>query len=305
MGDRLQGRVAVVTGSGQGMGRAIAIGMAREGAAVVTNNRRPGTPGGDAETTAGEIIDMGGQAEPFFGDISSFEVAGKLIQAVVARFGRLDILVNNAGGTDVHRMIWEITEKEWDATINVHLKGAFNCTRHAAGIMKDQRWGRILNATSTAWLGIAFYCNYVTAKAGIVGLTRAVAMDMGGYGVTCNAYAPKAATRRLITGEKKAHFKERYEAGLMSRELYEELTNPPAPETVAPLLVYLCTDEAAGINGQVFGITGGSIVIFSEPAKKQAILKKKGLWTVEELIRAVPVGLLKGYQNPVPVRPAD
>ncbi|MFC2001130.1 SDR family NAD(P)-dependent oxidoreductase [Chloroflexota bacterium] len=305
MSNRLKNRVAVITGSGQGMGKAIAIAMAREGAKVVTNNRQPGTSGGDAETTAEEIRGIGGQAVPFCGDISSFEVARKLIQTAVAEFGRLDILVNNAGGVDAHNMVWQMTEAEWDNTISVHLKGSFNCIRHAAGLMKEQRWGRILNATSTAWLGASPYCNYVAAKAGIVGLTRAVARDVGGYGVTCNAYAPKAATRRLITEEKKVGFRKRYEMGLMGRELYEELINPPDPETVAPLIAYLCTDEAADINGQVFGITGGSIAIYSEPVKKKVIRKEEGLWTVAELTELVPGVLLENYRNPAPVQAPD
>jgi NAD(P)-dependent dehydrogenase (short-subunit alcohol dehydrogenase family) len=302
MGDRLKDRVAVVTGSGQGIGRAIAIALAGEGARVVTNNRQPAAAGGDAETTAREIANMGGQAVPFFGDISKFEVAQKLMQTAVDEFGRLDILVSNAGGTDAHGMVWQMTEAEWDATISIHLKGSFNCIRHASGLMKEQRWGRIINATSTAWLGSAEWCNYNAAMAGVVGLTRAVARDIGQYGVTCNAYAPIAATRRLVTEDKKARFKRVYEAGLMTREQYEELVDPPGSETVAPLIVYLCTDEAADINGQVFNVTGGDIALYSAPIRKKAILKEEGLWTVEELIELVPRTLLEGYQNPAPAR---
>jgi len=303
MGDRLKDRVAAVTGSGQGIGRAIAIALAREGAKVVTNNRRPGTSGGDAETAAKEIRDMGGQAVPFFGSVSEFDIAQKLIQTAVDNFGRLDIVVNNAGA-DAPKMVWNMTEEEWDRSVDSFLKGSFNCIRHAAGLMREQGWGRIINTTSTAWLGTVGHCNYGAAKAGIVGLTRAVAREIGRYGVTCNAYAPTAATRFTLSDEIVAGFKKRYEAGLMTKERYEELTNPPGPETVTPLLVYLCTDEAADINGQVFDVTGGNIAIYSEPVKKKSIVKQEGLWTVEELIDQVPKVLLEGYQNPAPAQSA-
>ena len=299
MGDRLKDRVAIVTGSGQGIGRAIAVALAEEGAMVVTNNRRPDTPGGDAETTAKQITDMGGQAVPFFGSVSDFELAGKLIQAAVDKFGRLDILVNNAG-TDRPHMVWNMTEEEWDICVDSFLKGTFNCTRFACGVMREQKWGRIMNTTSTAWLGTVGHCNYGAAKAGIVGLTRAVAREMGRYGVTCNAYAPTAGTRFTLSEEIVAGFKKRYEAGLVTKERYEELTNPPSPETVTPFIVYLCTDEAADINGQVFDVTGGNIAIYSEPVKKKTISKEEGLWAVEELVELVPKVLLEGYSNPSP-----
>ena len=302
MGDWLKDRVAVVTGSGQGIGKAIAIAMAKEGARVVTNNRRPGTEGGDAETVAKEITSMGGQAVAFFGSVSDFAVAEKLIQTTVDSFGRVDILVNNAGA-DAPRMVWNMTEEDWDRCVDSFLKGSFNCIRFASALMREQKWGRIINTTSTAWLGTVGHCNYGAAKAGLVGLTRAVAREMGRYGVTCNAYAPTAGTRFTLSEEIVAGFKKRYEAGLMTKERFEELTNPPSPETVAPFIIYLCTEAAANINGQVFDVTGGNIALYSEPAKKKSIVKKKGLWTLEELIEQVPKVLLEGYKNPASPQP--
>jgi NAD(P)-dependent dehydrogenase (short-subunit alcohol dehydrogenase family) len=299
MGDLLKDRVAIVTGSGQGIGRAIAIAMAKEGAKVVTNNRRAGSAGGDAETVANEIKITGGQATAFFGSISEFDVAEKLMEATVKSFGRVDILINNAGA-DAPRMVWNMSEEDWDKCLDSYLKGSFNCIRFASALMREQRWGRIINTTSTAWLGTVGHCNYGAAKAGIVGLTRAVAREVGRYGVTCNAYAPTAATRFTISGEVIEGFKKRYEAGLMTKERFEELTNPPAPETVAPFIIYLCTDAAADINGQVFDVTGGSIALYSEPVKKKSIDKKDGLWTVEELVELVPKVLLEDYKNPSP-----
>jgi NAD(P)-dependent dehydrogenase (short-subunit alcohol dehydrogenase family) len=303
MGVRLRDKVAIVTGSGQGIGKAIAVAMAKEGAKVVTNNRRSGTSGGDAETVAKEIADLGGQAIPFFGSVSDFDIAQKIVQTAVDNFGRIDIVVNNAGA-DAPKMVWNMTEEEWDRCADSFLKGSFNCIRHATGFMREQRWGRIINTTSTAWLGAVGHCNYGAAKAGIVGLTRNVAREVGRYGITCNAYAPTAGTRFTLAEGVVAGFRKRYEAGLMTKERFEELTNPPSPETVTPFIIYLCTDEAADINGQVFDVTGGNIAIYSEPVKAQSILKEEGLWTVEELIELVPKVLLEGYKNPAPPSPA-
>ena len=159
--------------------------------------------------------------------------------------------------------------------------------------MKEHQWGRILNATSVYRLGIQGFCSYSAAKAGIVGLTRAVAMELGEYGVTCNAYSPIAATRMNLSEGAKARRKKMYEAGLMSKKLYEELSNASSPEIVPPLLIYLCTDEASDINGQVFHIAGGEIAIAAEEEERNCIRKDKGLWTVKELGEVIPEVVLK------------
>jgi NAD(P)-dependent dehydrogenase (short-subunit alcohol dehydrogenase family) len=167
--------------------------------------------------------------------------------------------------------------------------------------MRQRKWGRILNTTSTGWLGTVGHCNYGAAKAGIVGLTRAVAREVGRYGVTCNAYAPTAGTRFTLSEDIKAGFTKRFEAGLITKERYEELINPPGPETVAPFVVYICTEEAGNINGQVFDVTYPYVAIYSEPVKKYSIAKEDGgLWSVDELAKLVPEELLKDYQNPAP-----
>jgi 3-oxoacyl-[acyl-carrier protein] reductase len=299
MGNRLKDKVAIVTGSGQGIGLAIAIAFAKEGATVVTNNRREGTEGGDAKTAAEQINSMGGEAIPFFGSISDFSVAEEMITTTKEKYGRVDILVNNAGA-DMPHMIWNMTEEEWDTCVDSFLKGTFNTSRFACGIMREQKWGRIINTTSTAWLGTVGHCNYGASKAGIVGLTRAIAREMGKYNVTCNAYAPTASTRFSANEDIQAGFKKRYEAGLMTKERYEELTNLPDPMTLTPFLVYLCTQEAANINGQVFDVTGGNITMYSEPVRMKSIDKKDGFWTIEELIKMVPTILPEGYKNPAP-----
>ena len=136
MEDKLKNRVAIVTGSGQGIGKAIALALAGEGAKVVTNNRRAGTAGGDAATAAGEIAASGGQAVPFFGDVADFDTARRLVRTAVDAFGKLDILVNNAGTANMEVRCWEMSEADWDECIDSHLKGSFNCIRHASAIMK-------------------------------------------------------------------------------------------------------------------------------------------------------------------------
>jgi NAD(P)-dependent dehydrogenase (short-subunit alcohol dehydrogenase family) len=298
---KLAGKVVIITGSGQGIGKAIALEFARQGARVVTNSRKPGTKGGDAESTAYEIMDTRGEAVAYFGSVADFQTAGKLVQTAVDRFGRLDVLINNAG-SDAPHMIWNMTEEEWDLSIDSYLKGTFNTCRHASALMREQKWGRILNTTSTAWLGTVGHCNYGAAKAGVVGLTRSVAREVGRYGVTCNAYAPTASTRFSASEDIQAGFKKRFESGLMTKERYDELTNLPGPETVAPFLVYLCTDAAADINGQVFDVTGGNIALYSEPVKKKTISKETGTWSVEELTEQVPK-MMEGYKNPAPPGP--
>lgn len=297
--NKLGGKVAIVTGSGQGIGSAIALALAREGAKVVTNNRQPGTPGGDAETTATEIIKRGGQAIAFWGDVSEFEVAGKLVQYTLDKYGRVDILVNNVG---VHprKDIWEMEEEDWDNTMKSHLKSAFNCVRHTCGLMKEKGWGRIMNCTSGSWLGNPGMSNYGTAKAGIVGFTRCVARDMARYGVTCNAYHPMASTRRTVTANAKATLTKRYELHLISKKDLDFLLNMPEPSGVGTLVAYLATEEAGNINGQVFYVAGGDVAIYTEPVKKNLMHKEQGIWTVKELINFAPDKLLAGYKNPVP-----
>jgi NAD(P)-dependent dehydrogenase (short-subunit alcohol dehydrogenase family) len=296
VGKRLKDKVAIVTGSGQGVGKAIAIALAGEGAKIITNNRKQGTTGGDAEITAKEIIDMGVQAVPFFGDISEFEVAQELVRTAMNNFGRLDILVNNAG-SDAPHMVWNMTEEDWDKCVGSFLKGSFNCTHFACGVMRKQRRGRIVNTTSVAWLGDIGHCNYCAAKAGIVGLTRAVAREMGKYGVTCNAYAPHAATRFTVNPNVIASWEKMYQAGFITKEEFEHHTNPPPPETVSPLVIYLCSDAAANVNGQVFHTTGGKIAIYSEPAEKRAIFAEKGVWTIDKLTDLIQVLLTDGGEH--------
>jgi 3-oxoacyl-[acyl-carrier protein] reductase len=306
MGQRLKGKGAVVTGSGQGIGRAVAIAMAQEGARVVTNNRQAGTEGGDAETTAQHIRAAGGKAVAIFADVGEYESAGRLVQACVDNFGRMDIVVNcaaNVGPGAIH----EMTEKDWDDLIRVHLKGTFNTCRHATPLMKAQGSGRIINTTSNAWYGItAGSAAYSAAKGGIVSLTREIAREMGAFGLTCNAIAPEAATRIGPGNPITDHaLREWYRAGMMSEAELHFFLNLPGPECVAPFYVYLATDRAANINGRVFRCGDGVVALYAEPFELKGIYKdhkKDGPWTLEELTEIVPRSLTTGL-GPIPPYP--
>ena len=167
-------------------------------------------------------------------------------------------------------MPWEMSEEEWDRMISIHLKGTINCTRHVCSLMKEQIWGRIINCTSGSWISRSGGCHYAAAKAGIVGFTRAIAMDMDEYGVTCNAYHPYAKTDLLGTHVSYL-VEQRFNLGKIDREEYEWQLNPPGPEGVGPFVVYLASEEAAGLNGKIFYVSGGKIALYSEPERKKTI----------------------------------
>jgi 3-oxoacyl-[acyl-carrier protein] reductase len=330
MGNVLKDKVAVVTGSGQGIGRGIAVGLAREGAKVVTNNRRPGSTGnailtdahmnrldkkkrewlekklaeisGDAETTARTIKEMGGEAVPFFGDISKFDVAERLIQTAIDSFGRIDILVNVAGGFGFSP-IEKMTEELWDKVTLIKPKGYFNCIRYAVPHMIKQKWGRILNCTSNAFAGgLIKHTEYCVANAGVIGLTKAVAIEMHQHGITCNAFSPWALTRasyELDTYSKVVDKEDKPFILEMPAMAGDMMKITPSPDCIAPFLCYLASDAGANISGSVFSVGGNSIGLYSESLLTINMTKfDKEPWTMEELMQQVPRGVLIGYRNP-------
>jgi len=302
MGRRLDGKVAVITGAGGGIGRAIAHLMAAEGAAVVVNDLGTDVSGrgeapGPADVVVGEIRTAGGRACASYGDVSSWASAEKMIDTAVREFGRIDILVNNAGILR-DRMLFNMAEAEWDGVIAVHLKGTFNCIRHACAHMRQQRSGRIISMSSTSGLyGNSGQANYGAAKDGIAGLTRVVAREMGKYGVTVNAVAPAAATRMMAAIPESAR-RARDARGVALPRSQGSLGSL-APEDVAPFVVYLATAAAADINGQTFAVMGGVIAHLNDPAPLRSI-EKPTRWTPEEIARIFPTTLGRDLVNPAP-----
>src|SRR5690349_14155559 len=248
----LDGKAALVTGAGRGIGRGIALALAQAGAKVVVNDLGTSLSGEGAEAlpadqVVDEIITDGGTAEVNRGNVASFTDATEMVDQVVRSFGRIDILVNVAGILR-DRMIFNMSEAEWDAVIATHLKGTWSCTRHAAPIMREQKSGRIISFTSTSGLyGNPGQANYGAAKDAIAGMTRVVERELGKYAITVNAIAPVAQTRMIASVPR-----DKQQAAQASRGIVTAKTTGVAtvgePDDVAPMVAYLATDAAAGVN---------------------------------------------------------
>jgi NAD(P)-dependent dehydrogenase (short-subunit alcohol dehydrogenase family) len=248
----LEGRVAIVTGAGRGIGRAHALELASHGAAVVVNDygvslAGEGTGESPAEEVVAEIIAAGGRAVPNGADVADFEQAAAMVQQAVDEYGALDILVNNAGFVR-DRMLVNTSEEEWDAVIRVHLKGHFAMLRHAGAYWRTeskegrQRAARVVNTSSGAGLqGSVGQATYSAAKAGIAGLTLVAAQELGRYGVTVNAIAPVARTR-MTEGA--------FDTSAMA-----------LPEDNSPVVAWLASEESADVTGRVIEIDGGRITL--------------------------------------------
>jgi NAD(P)-dependent dehydrogenase (short-subunit alcohol dehydrogenase family) len=307
MGNRLKDKVAVVTGAGRGIGRAIALLMAEEGAKVVVNDlgvERDGTGAtkGPADEVVAEIKKAGGKAATNYDSVATVEGGENIIKTAIDKFGKIDILVNNAGILR-DRMVFNMSPEEWDAVIKVHLYGCFNCTKPAAVFMRQQRYGRIINmSSSSGLLGNAGQANYGAAKAGIAGFTRVCARDLGRYGINVNAVAPSAATRMTVSPEMEEALRSRVARGEIT-EAQAAARRPPAPEDNAAIVVYLATDAAANINGHVFWSHGSGLSLCYEPLPPQKTIYKEGRWTLDELDRIMPVSLAAGLVNPAPPQP--
>ena len=311
MAGRLEGKVAIVTGAGRGIGRGEALALAREGARVIVNDFGGSTTGeggehSPAEQVVAEIKAFGGEALPNFGNVASMADGEGMVKQAMDAWGRLDILVNNAGILR-DRIIFNMTEEEWDAVIAVHLKGHFTVTRYASIVMRQQRGGRIINTSSESGLGNLGQANYSAAKEGITGLTRTLALDLGKYGVTANALRPRAATRLTLSPEMEAARIKRQEmAAAGGKQAVESSAEQAisgiaalAPELIAPLVVYLCTDAVANINGRDFLIGGNEISIMSLPDRERTIYREGG-FDVETLERVFQSTLGAGVRNPKP-----
>ncbi len=267
----LDGKVAVVTGGGTGIGRAVSLDLARAGARVVVNDYGVGVDGRDPSSApANEVVETigkaGGRAIASPESVATMAGGKALIDLALREFGDLHVLVCCAGILR-ERMIFNMAEEEWDAVIAVHLKGHFATMRYATAHMREKKTGSIVTFTSSAGLeGSPGQPNYSAAKEGIVGLTRSTALAMAKYGVRCNAISPTADTRmtQRLPGERRG-----------------AATATP-PEAIAPVATFLASDRAAHITGQVVGVRGSEVTVFSHPAPLRTV-SAPGSWTPEQL----------------------
>lgn len=306
MGNMLDGRVAAVTGAGRGIGKGVALALAAQGAKVVVNDygvsvdgREPTT--GPAFDIVAEIQQAGGEAVTNTDSVVTWEGGANIINQAVRTFGRIDILVTCAGILR-DRMVFNMSEEEFDSVVAVHLKGTFNCVRHAAPLMREQEYGRIITfASGSGLFGNPGQANYGSAKAAISGLTKVVARDLGKYGVTSNGICPVAATRMTMTPEVMRAREIRKQQGIIREESALRQLENLQPEDVAPMVAFLASDFAANVNGQFFLCAGSSISLLSLPRAEKTIYKE-GRWSLDELDELVPITLAEGLVNPAPPR---
>jgi NAD(P)-dependent dehydrogenase (short-subunit alcohol dehydrogenase family) len=299
----LEGKVAIVTGAGRGIGREHALALARAGASVVVNDRGgslagEGEDASPAQEVVNDIVSEGGQAVASYADVSDFTAAEEMIQRAVDRYGGLDVLVLNAGILR-DRMLVNMTEDEWDAVIAVHLKGHFAPLRHAAAYWRERSKsgeevrGRVIATSSPSGVfGNVGQVNYGAAKAGIAGMTLIAAQELARYGVTVNCLAPNARTR-------------------MTEETFGELGRPEEgfdpldPANMSPLVVALAADEAQDITGQVFFVWGGVVNVL-RPWEAGEGFVAEGRWNADGLLAALrerfpegaaPIGMLAAMEQ--------
>lgn len=316
----LDGKVAVITGSGQGIGKGLALYFAKLGAKIVTNNRHPhkakDAPNdltaldpaarkrylqmqGDAESTARLIEDAGGEATPCYADVSQEADAQRLVQTAIDRYGRIDILINNAAGLGQGTVV-NTSEDQWQAMTQAKMTGAFNTMRAALPHMLKQGSGTILNSASNAWVVMANLAAYSAGNAGVVGLTKAAAKELLKTGVTVNAYCPQAMSPGHLLEFTKTIDQLVAKFGAAAKPDEQKMKaiqhSHADPQRLGPFLAYLTTKAGHQYSGDVFSVTaGGEIGYFNESQIVQAISKDDAPWTVAELAEAVPQRLLKDY----------
>ena len=302
----LEGKVAIVTGAGRGIGRGHALALAAEGAKIVVNDLGGSAAGEGSDQTpaqqvADEIKEAGGEATANYDNVADFQGAENMVKQAIGDFGRLDILINNAGILR-DRMLVNLSEDEWDAVINVHLKGHFAPTRHAAAYWRAQSKegnqinGRVINTSSPSGVfGNVGQTNYGAAKAGIAAFTVIAAQELGRYGVTVNCLAPNARTR-------------------MTEQTFGDMPPPKEgefdpldPDNISPVVVALCSDEAQGITGQCFFVYGGTINVL-KGWDVGTVLEKDAKWEPGELVgklkQAFPNGIAPEGMMPMMMKAA-
>lgn len=255
IGMRLQGKTAIVTGSSRGIGRTIAMRMAREGAQVTVNGRNQ-----DVEAVAETIRATGGRALPVLGDVTEERAVQRMVEETLRAFGSIDILVNTAGGGGPPTPLEKIEPRDWEKEIRVNLTGAFLCSRAVIGKMKEQRYGRIINISSQAGRSGSELAGitYASAKAGLLGFTRQLARQVGPYGILVNAVAPGV----ILSGERiEKKWRERSEEERQEMLQAIPLGRLGGPEEVAAVVVFLASDEASYITGAVVDVNGGRFMM--------------------------------------------
>ncbi|MFH8748843.1 SDR family oxidoreductase [Streptomyces rimosus] len=274
MGNFLAGKVVAVTGAGRGIGRAVALACAGQGARVVVNDYGVSVAGAEpssevAEAVAKEIEQAGGEAVAVADDVSTMEGGRRVVDTALTRYGRIDGAVCVAGILR-ERMLFNMTEEEWDPVVATHLKGTFTVFRAASAVMRRQRAGTLIGFTSGNHQGSVSQANYAAAKGGVISLVRSAALGLSRYGVTANAVAPVARTR-------------------MSAGVPTELTEIGEPEDVAALVVYLLSERAAAerITGQVYTVAGPKIAVWAQPRELRSAYVDGG-WTPEKVAEVLP-----------------
>ena len=304
MGDLLKDKVGIVTGSGRGIGRGVAMLMAAEGAKMVVNDLGGAVDGsGNSSSPADDVVDeikaAGGDAVANYDSVSTMEGGENIVKTAIDKFGKLDIVVTPAGILR-DRMVFNMTEQEWDDVIAVHLKGTFTVTKFACILFRQQRSGNIITFSSTSGLyGNSGQANYGAAKDGSAGYTRAIARDMGRYGVRVNSISPGANSRMTATVPQSAR-DIRASSGISGAARQQpKLELRREPEDIAPFVTWLASDKADGVNGQVFHVTGGEVSLMNNPEVARTITTQ-GRWSVDEIGAMFPGTLGLDLVNPAP-----
>jgi NAD(P)-dependent dehydrogenase (short-subunit alcohol dehydrogenase family) len=278
MGQKLTGKAAVITGGGGGIGKCAALALSAEGASVVVNDIGTGPDGIKlSDKAVKEIIIAGGKAVANYDSVTTAASAAKIIKTATDNFGRVDILLNCAGNI-VQTSTLEITQEQWDATLAIHIGGHFSCSQAAARVMVQQKsGGSIINFASRGAFPFfgASGSSYAVAKAGILGFTTALSQELKKYDIRVNAICPNASTPLFPSTDPRG-------GGGIPRTISLD------PAEIAPIIVYLATDEAKNITGQFIYAAGGDFCIFDRPMQPRIYVRKIGKWTVDEIGDVMP-----------------
>lgn len=294
---KLEGKRVVVTGSSMGIGQAVAVRLAKEGARVVINAR------GEAalEETAALIRQAGGEVVASCGSVADYDYCGQLIQTCVEQFGAIDGLVNCAGIVEPQgSSIVDIPEQDWRQLIDIHLHGTFNTCRHAAPLMVKQGYGRIINTGSHAFLGVYGGTGYAAGKGATNSFSSAIAMDLAEHNVQVNVVCPGGKTRMSTGDDYEAQIADLHKRGLLNDFMAQKSLSPPDPAHVAGLYAFLLSDAASEITGRVFWGSGGMVGVFHKNADQMLAMRDHEVhppWSVDELEQKLDKPWLKGREK--------